>query len=120
LNPGILWGQAKSLVLAAPFSGEIAHGRDPNATRKPSLDCGLYERGCDKGKSYRSVDLPDAAFLAHCDLLNIRDRSRDQLIEPMSPLRNCGYKLGAGLGADWTRVAMRRCRRRKNNLARSS
>jgi hypothetical protein len=33
LKPDILWGEAKSLVLAGPFSGEIAHGRDPNATR---------------------------------------------------------------------------------------
>jgi hypothetical protein len=67
--------------LAGPFSGEIAHGRDSNAPREPSIDCGLYERGCDKGNGYRSVDLSDTAFLARCDLLNIRDRSRYQLIE---------------------------------------
>ena len=59
----ILSGQPKSLVLAGPFSWEIAQGRDSNAPREPSIDCGLYERGCDKGKSYRSVDLSDTAFL---------------------------------------------------------
>ena len=67
-------GQAKSLVLAGPFSGEIANGRDSNAAREPSINCGLDERGRDKGKSYRSVDLPDTAFLAFCDLLNAEYR----------------------------------------------
>ena len=33
LKSEILWGQAKSLVLAGPFSREIAHGRDSNAPR---------------------------------------------------------------------------------------
>ena len=58
-------------------------------------------------------------FLARSDLLNIRDRSRDQLIEPMPPLRDRGDELGAGLGADWTGVGMRGCRRGENNLPRS-
>ncbi|MGB9298566.1 MAG: hypothetical protein WCB52_20435, partial [Pseudolabrys sp.] len=62
--------------MAGPFSGAIAHGRYSNAPRKPSIDRGLCERGCDKGKGYRSIDLSDAACLARCDLLNIRDRSR--------------------------------------------
>ena len=106
-------------MLAGPFSGEIAHGRDSNAARKPSIDCGLYERRCHKGKGYRSVDLSDTAFLARCDLLNIRDRSRDQLVEPMPSLRDRGDELGAGFGADWTGVGMRGCRRGKNNLSRS-
>jgi hypothetical protein len=109
LETGNLRGQAKSLVLAGPFSGEIAQGRDSNAPRQPSIDCGLYKRGRDKGKGYRSVDLPYTAFLVRCDLLDIRDLSCDQLIEPMPSLRDRGDELGAGFGTDWTRVGMRGC-----------
>jgi hypothetical protein len=74
-------GPGQASRIGGSIQREIAHGRDSNAPREPSIDRGLYERGCDKGKGYRSVDLSDTAFLARCDLLNIRDRSRYQLIE---------------------------------------
>jgi hypothetical protein len=83
-----------------------------------SIDCGLDEPGCDKSEGYRAVDLSDTAFLAHCNLPNIRDRSHDQLIEPMPPFCDRGDKSGAGFGTDWARVGERGCRYGGNNLAR--
>jgi hypothetical protein len=86
--------------MACPFSGKIPQARHANAPRQPSIDCGLNQRRCEEGKGNGSVDLPDTVFLARCDLLNFRDRSRYQLIEPMPPLRDRSDELGAGFGAD--------------------
>ena len=75
--------------------------------------------GARKARDIVLLTCLNGAFLARCDLLNIRDRSRDQLIEPMPALRDRGDELGAGFGADRTGVGMRGCRRGENNLSRS-
>jgi hypothetical protein len=64
-------------VLPYPFGWQIAQGRDPDATRQPSIDCGLYERRCEEGKCDSPVDLSDTALLAIGDLLNGFDCSGD-------------------------------------------
>ncbi len=103
-----LWREPELGVLPGPFGRRIAQIRDANSTGQAPIDCGLHQVRRQKRERYRHIDLTDGAVFSGSDLLDIRDRSRDQLIEPMPPLRDRGDELGAGLGADWTRVLMRR------------
>ena len=105
--------------MQGPFGRRISQICDADSTGQAPIDCGLHQVRCQERERYRHIDLTNGAVFSGSDLLDIRDRSRDQLIEPMPPLRDRGDELGAGFGADWTRVGMRGCRRGENDLPRS-
>ena len=98
--------------MPGPFGRRISQIRDADSTGQAPVYCGLHQVRSQERERYRHIDLTDSAVFSGSDLLNIRDRSRDQLIEPMPPLRDRGDELGAGFGADWTGVGMRGCRTR--------
>jgi hypothetical protein len=105
-------------VLAFPFGREIPQARHANAPRQPSIDCGLDQRRCEEGKRDRSINLSDTAGLPLRNLLNIRDRSSDQLFKPTSSRCDRGDQLGAGLGPYRTYVSTRCGWRQSNGLSR--
>ena len=102
-----------------PFGRRVSQICYANSTGQASIDCGLHQVRCQKRERNRHIDLTNGAVLSGSDLLNIRNRSRDQLIEPMPPLCNRSDELGAGFSADWTEVGMRGRRRGENNFPRS-
>jgi hypothetical protein len=61
------------MVLAAPLDRQIAQARHANTAWEPA-----WTRG-QEGESDRPIDLPDAAFLALGNVLDVR-HSRDELI----------------------------------------
>jgi hypothetical protein len=100
LKPDIVWGQAKSLVLAGPFSGKsrtvataMPRGRRPSTAACTSV-------GAIKARVIVRLTCL-ILYSRGCDLLNIRDRSGDQLIEPMSP---AGVVEASGMAATWSPV----------------
>jgi len=105
-------------VLAFPFDREIPQARHANAPRQPSIDCCLDQRRCEEGKRNCSIDLSDTAGLPLRNLLNIRDRSGDQLIQPMSSRCDRGDQFCTGLGPYRTRVRRRCGPGRSNDLSR--
>ena len=104
-------------MLAFPFDREIPQARHANAPWQPSIDRGLDQRRCEEGKRNRSIDLSDTAGLPLRNLLNIRDRSGNQLIQPMPARCDRGDQFGTGLGPYRTPVCRRRGRGQSNDLS---
>jgi hypothetical protein len=66
------------------------------STGQESIDCGLHQGRRQERERYRHIDLTNGAVLSGSDLLNIRDLSCDQLVEPVPPLRDRGDERGTG------------------------
>ena len=64
--------------MQGPFSRRISQICDADATGQTPIDCGLHQVRCQERERYRHIDLTNSAVFSGSDLLNIRDRSRDQ------------------------------------------
>ena len=101
-----LWREPEPCVLQGPFGRRISQICDADSTGQASINCGLHQVRCQERERYHHIDLTNGAVFSGSDLFGVRDCSRDQLIEPMPPLRDRGDELGTGFRADRTRVGM--------------
>jgi hypothetical protein len=75
--------QTQHRVLAGPLGGRIAEAGNTDASRQSTLDRCLHEIRREERERDRHIDLPDAAFVARSDLIDISDGAGNDLIKPL-------------------------------------
>src|SRR5262245_19505330 len=91
--------QTEHRVLARPLGRRIAQTRVADPTRQSTLDGSLHELGREEGERDFHIDLSNAAFVTHSNLLDTGDGAGNDLIKPAPATRNRCDERGAGLDA---------------------